>query len=134
MACRAIAAGVSLAVALIADTSTTPALCATAGTPGSNSLLIVNRGKTDATIVLSPEAGRFEHQAAEDLAKYIEVMTGVSLPIYSTNDINAALSSERQLLIIGQIVFAAKPELKNRLAAVLKLKAAPSRRRRHPFA
>src|SRR5208282_493311 len=94
MACRAIAAGVSLAVALIADTSTTPALCATAGTPGSNSLLIVNRGKTDATIVLSPEAGRFEHQAAEDLAKYIEVMTGVSLPIYSTNDINAALSSE----------------------------------------
>lgn len=122
MACRAIAAGVALTVAQMAEMTSTPAVSATAGTPGSNRLLIVNRGKTDATIVLSPEAGRFERHAAEDLAKYIEAMTGVSLPIYSTDDISAALTSKRQLLIIGQNVFAAKPELKNRLAAVLKQK------------
>jgi Domain of unknown function (DUF4838) len=123
MVCRGIAAGVALAVAQIAEMTTTPAFCATAGALRSNSLLIVDHGKGDATIVLSPKAARFERQAAEDLGKYIESITGVSLPISNSSDaINAAFASERPLLVIGQMALAAKPELKNRLAAVLKQK------------
>jgi Domain of unknown function (DUF4838) len=112
-----------LAVAQIAEMTTTPALCATAGAPGSDSLLIVDRGKSNATIVLSPNAARLERQAAGDLVKYIAAITGVSLPIADSSDaINAALASGRPSLVIGQMALAAKPELKNRLAAVLKPK------------
>ena len=65
----------------------TLSLCAGAAPPASNPLVIVDHGKSDALIVLSPEAGRFERQAAEDLAKYIKVMAGASIPISSTGNV-----------------------------------------------
>jgi Domain of unknown function (DUF4838) len=121
--CRGIAAGVALTIAQIVETATTPGACATAGVPGSHSLLIADRGKGDAIIVLSPQAARWERQAAEDLVKYIKATTGVSLPIAdSSAAINAAIATGHPLLMIGQTALAAKPELKNRLAAVLKPK------------
>ena len=114
---------VALTLAVVAMLSAIPALCATAGPPASNPLLIVDRGKSDALIVLSPEAGRFEREAAEDLAKYIKAMTGASVPISSTSDVSdAAFASGRPLLLIGQAAFAAKPALKRKLAEVLEQK------------
>ncbi len=44
-------------------------------------LFIVKDGKSDAVIVSSPQAGRYEQKAAEDLAKYIKIMTGAVVPI-----------------------------------------------------
>ena len=90
------------AIALAAVLTAIPALCATAGPPGSNALLIADRGKSDAVIALSPQAGRFERQAAEDLAKYIKVMAGAFVPISSTSDVSEAdFSNGRPLLVIG---------------------------------
>jgi hypothetical protein len=114
---------VALAFAVVAVTMATPACCATAGSPASNALLIVDRGKSDAVIVLSPQAGRFERQAAEDLAKYIKAMAGASVAISSASDVSdAGFASGRPLLIIGQAALAAKPILKRELAAVLEQK------------
>ena len=76
--------------AVVAVMTAIPALCATAGRPTPNALLIADRGKSDAVIVLSPQAGRFERQAAEDLAKYIKVMTGAFVPILITSDVSDA--------------------------------------------
>lgn len=77
-----------MAFAVAAVMTAIPALCATAGPPGTNALLIVDRGKSDAMIVLSPQAGRFERQSAEDLVKYIRLMTGASVAIASTSDVS----------------------------------------------
>jgi hypothetical protein len=113
----------ALTLAVVAILTATPALCATAGPPASNPLLIVDRGKSDAVIVLSPQAGRFERQAAEDLAKYIKAIAGASIPISITGDLSdPAFASGRPLLVIGQAAFAAKPSLKSKLAGVLEQK------------
>ncbi len=118
-----IAAGVILGCVLTAAMTTTPALCAVAGAPTSNSLIVVDRGRSDATIVQSPKAGRYEQQAAEDLAKYIKLMTGVAVPISNTTEaIDAAFKSGRPLLVLGEAALAAKPQLTNALKPVLKEK------------
>ena len=48
----------------------------TAGTAGANDLVIAQGGASTATIVVSAQAGKWEKQAAEDLQKYIERMSG----------------------------------------------------------
>jgi hypothetical protein len=84
-------------------------------------LVLVNGSKSTAAIVLSPAAGRYERQAAEDLEKYIELMTGVALPITRTQEaVQGALSSQRPLILVGQAALNAKPELNKKLASALK--------------
>ena len=99
----------------------TPSFSATAGAPSVNELVIVKGQASDAVIVRAPGAGPYERLAAEDLAKYIEMMTGVKLPIAETPDaIEAALASRRPLLIVGEEALMAKPDLRATLASVVK--------------
>src|SRR5687767_7610533 len=82
--------------------STLPAFAQVAGTPGPGDLVVADNRSTPATIVVSPEAGqvievevtvgertemqkrtlrRWEKQAALDLQKYIEMMSGARLKL-----------------------------------------------------
>jgi len=98
-----------------------PSFSATAGAPSVNELVIVKGQASDAVIVRAPGAGAYERLAAEDLAKYIEMMTGVKPPIAETPDaIEAALASRHPLLIVGEEALRAKPDLRATLALVVK--------------
>lgn len=83
--------------------------------------IVADHGAGGAIIVVSPQAGRYERQAAEDLEKYIELMAGAALPITRTQEaVDGALASGRPLILVGQAALAAKPELSERLASVVK--------------
>lgn len=99
----------------------TPCFSATAGAPAANELVIAKDGASDAVIVRSPDAGPYERLAAEDLAKYIEMMTGAKLPVVETPDaIEAALSSSRTIVIVGEQALRAKPDLRASFASLVK--------------
>jgi hypothetical protein len=99
----------------------TPCFSATAGSPGANELVIAKGNISDAVIVRSPRAGNYERLAAEDLAKYIEMMTGAKLRVADTpHAIEAALSSSRPVMIVGEQALLAKPDLRASLASVVK--------------
>ena len=111
------AAGLGLASVFAANSS----LGATAGGRSAAPLSIVDHATSEATIALAPKSGRFERQGAEDLTAYVKLMTGVALPIRRTQkEIDAALASGKPLILVGQAALAAKPELKDKLRAVLK--------------
>src|SRR5687768_17021044 len=92
--------GLSLAVlSLICLSRIT--MAQTAGTSSANDLVIAQGGATQATIVIVPEAGKetvtgegrkarttveraVDKQAATDLAKYIEMMTGAAPAVVNT--------------------------------------------------
>ena len=117
------AAILAVAVAVMTAMAADHARAAAAGGDAATPLIIAEAGKSDAVIVLSPTAGRYERQAAEDLAKYIALMTGAAPSIARTREaIDAALSSVRPLLLLGQAALAAKPQLSDRLAAIIKQK------------
>ena len=112
-----------------------PSQAAVAGKPGRNDLVIARAGRTDATIVVSPEAafdpkgieGRgdpdvFERFAADELARCIELMTGARPAVAETSEaIGAALSEERKpILLVGREALKAKPGLMARLRKVAK--------------
>ena len=94
-----------------------------AGDATDNVLMIAKNGKSDAMIVVSPEAGKEEKLAAQDLAKYIEMMTGATVKIVNTPEkIAQALKSKHPLLIIGEEALRIDPSLKKRLKRVQKHK------------
>jgi len=86
-------------------------------------LVIAQGGATTATIVVAPNAGKWEAQAAGDLAKYIARMSGAKVPLASAPDaIAAALKSSMPVLIVGQEALAADASLAKALAGVAKAK------------
>jgi hypothetical protein len=105
----------------LALTSSCLGFAQVAGTSGGNDLVIADAGKTEATIVVSPNAGEWEKRAASDLAIYIEKMSGAKPAVANTADaIAAALKSKSPLLIVGQEALNAEPDLKKELAKVAK--------------
>lgn len=94
---------------------------ATVGAPSASQIALVVDGKSDAIIVRAPSAGRWERAAADDLAKYIGLMTGAKLTIADTpEDIARAMAGHAPLIVIGQEALAARPDLHQRLGNVLK--------------
>ena len=100
---------------------------------GDTDLTIVSDGRSTAKIVVSPQAGEWERRAAEDLAHFIELMTGAKIPILSDREsIDAALvrgalrrrstplESSFPLLILGQEAIDANPDLQKAIQNVLK--------------
>ncbi len=66
-------------------------------------LVIADKGKSSAVIVIAEKAGPNEQLAAEDLAKYIAMMSGATPTIANTSDtISAALKGKEPVLLIGQ--------------------------------
>src|SRR5690606_37815605 len=80
-----------------------PLLAQVAGTPGKSDLIIADGGRTDAVIVVSPAAGEWEKRGAEDLALYIEKMTGAKPRLAATAEEGAAAPAAKSpTLIVGQ--------------------------------
>ncbi|MDP7277359.1 MAG: DUF4838 domain-containing protein [Planctomycetaceae bacterium] len=103
-----------------------PGACdkAVADAPGHKELVIASDGRTMAVIVVSPQAGRLERRGADDLAKYIGLMSGSRPQIVATRPaIAAALAGPRPLLVVGKEALTALPSLEVRIKAVLKRKA-----------
>lgn len=74
-------------------------------------LVIAKGGKTDATVVVSADAGKWEKKAAEDLVHYIELMSGSRPKL-------AATAGTGPTLFVGSAALAAEPKLKAALAKV----------------
>ncbi len=109
-----------------------------AGTSGKNDLVIAEQGRTEAVIVVSPEAGEkvtigegrqartivkreWERRAADDLAHYIELMSGARPAIADTEEaIAAALGGKAPVLLVGEAALKARPELREVLARTAK--------------
>ena len=83
-----------------------------AGKATDKELVIVENNKSDAIIIVSPEPGKEECLAAQDLAKYIQLMSGATVEIADTTEkIAKALKSNRPLLILGEEALKAEPSL-----------------------
>ena len=69
---------------------------------GGADLIIASRGQSNAKITVSPSAGRWEKQAAEDLAHFIQRMTGARVPVINERQaIDGALGTSTPLLIVS---------------------------------
>jgi hypothetical protein len=95
------------------------AMPAAAGESNETELVIASGRQSNAKIIVSSSAGEWEQRAAEDLAHYIERMTGAQLPIVSERRaIDAALQTDAPLLIIGQEAHRAQQHLQDALDRV----------------
>ena len=98
-------------------------LAATAGKPTDKELPIAAGNRAKAVIIASPDAGDHEKQAANDLAKYIEMMTGAKLEVANTSQaIQAALQTKTPKIVLGQQAVKLQPNLRSALNPVLKKK------------
>jgi hypothetical protein len=115
---------------------------ATAGIPAEPELVVAAKGKTEAVVVVSPEAGlpeskdqdgnlvrgldaggkrNHEWLAAADLVKYIEMMTGAKPRLAATRaEIDAALQGKSPVILVGEEALRAKPDLAQRIRAAAK--------------
>jgi hypothetical protein len=114
----------------------------TAGIPAEPELVVAAKGKTEAVVVVSPEAGlpeskdqdggvvrgldaggKWNHQwlAAADLVKYIEMMTGAKPRLAATRaEIDAALKGKSPVILVGEEALRAKPDLAQRIRGAAK--------------
>ena len=84
-------------------------------------LTVAGGGKTDAVVVVSPEAGKWERQAATDLVKYIGLLSGAEPKLADQPEsIAAALAGAAPALVVGGQALAADPSLRGELARVAK--------------
>ena len=94
----------------------------------SHGLIIAHQGQTEAIVVVSPESvgekakGRkWERQAALDLVKYIEMISGARPKLADNIEaIDLALKSKAPVFFIGEEALKAESSLKNELANVAK--------------
>lgn len=96
---------------------------AVAGKSAADDLTVAAGGKSDAVVVVSPTAGAWEKRAAEDLVRYVELMSGAKLTLASSAEaVAAAKTRGGPTLFVGQAAFDVRPELKTRLEKSLKPK------------
>ena len=113
----------SLLISLVTLLGGNLCLAATAGKPSRNELSIVSGNRAQAIIMAAPNSGVHEKRAAEDLANYIEMITGVRLDIAKTPQaISAAMQTKMSQLVLGQEALKLQPDLQSALNAVLKKK------------
>ncbi len=84
-------------------------------------LVIADKGKTAAVIVVSPNAGKWEKQAADDLVHYVGLMSGAKPALANTEaTIADALKGNAPVLIVGSAALKAEPDLQKALDKVAK--------------
>jgi hypothetical protein len=76
--------------------------------------VVADKGKAIAVIVVSAKAGTWEKKAADDLARFIELMTGAKPKIASS------AAADTPALIVGSAALEADPTLRQALAKVAK--------------
>ena len=93
----------------------------TAGAPEKDDLIIADASGAKATVVVAPTAGKWEKQAAADLVKYIELMTGAKPALAETAEtVAAALKAKTPTLILGEEALKADTSLKAAIAKAAK--------------
>jgi len=85
-----------------------------AGKHGAHDLVVASGGTTRAVIVVAPDAGPWEKQAAADLRKYIGLMSGAEPRLVDTPPDRGAA------ILIGKAAIAADPMTGRALARVVK--------------
>ncbi len=95
------------------------------GTPppvaAGDNLVIADKGKTSAVVVISPKAGTWEKRAAEDLVHFIGLMTGAKPALANTEAAAAnALRGNAPTLVVGSAALAVEPSLRQALDKVAK--------------
>jgi hypothetical protein len=84
-------------------------------------LTIVSGGKTDAAVLVAADAGEWEKKAAEDLALYVEKMSGAKVAVISAADqVAARLAQDKPHLIVGKLALSTQPALQTKLASAAK--------------
>jgi len=109
-------ARVTLAGALMVAVVSGGAHARVAGGGGGGELVLASRGEGAADVVVRADAGESERLAAEDLAKYVELMTGERPRVRGTD----ALTARGPQIVVGRAALDARPRLRRRLAAVAK--------------
>lgn len=110
-----------LIAVLLSGAGALPITARAAGALGDDDLVIVDRGKTQAVIVVSPTARSWEKRAADDLAHYLHRMSGAKPALAnSAPAIAAALKAKIPVLFVGQEALAAEPSLRAALTKVAK--------------
>ncbi|MGE0608243.1 MAG: DUF4838 domain-containing protein [Pirellulales bacterium] len=88
---------------------------------GADPLVLAERGKPAATVVVSPQAGPWEKRAADEMVRCIGLMTGSTAPLAADDAaIQAALAGQGPVLIVGQQALAADATLNAALGKVAK--------------
>ncbi len=74
-------------------------------------LIVAAQGRSHFQIVVAADAGKWEKQAADDLAKYIEMMTGAQLPVVNQDD------PGKPAIVVGSMATKLQPSLTTKLQA-----------------
>ena len=91
------------------------------GAVAAAELVIADGKKSAAMVVVSPSAGEWEQRGAQDLVRYVELMSGGRPGLADTAEsVAAALRGSGPLLIVGQVALAEQPVLKESLHRVAK--------------
>lgn len=99
-----------------------PALArATVGAPGADDLVITREGRAVAVIVIAAGASALERQAAAEIAKYVEMMSG-GRPALAREpaEIEAAMTGTQPLIVVGEKAFEMAPGLRQAVQAAAK--------------
>jgi hypothetical protein len=84
-------------------------------------LVIADKGKVHAVIVVSPKAGTWEKRAADDLGHFIGLMSGTKPTVARTEQaVAAALKAGTPVLVVGSAALDAEPSLRQALSKVAK--------------
>ncbi len=99
--------------------------CASAGLRAAPPLTVVENGQTRAVIAIDAAAGTddaraMEAKAADELAHYIELMSGARPELADDPEaIEAALAADMPVFLVGELALRTRPELNERLNAVV---------------
>ena len=118
------------------------AAVAATGVAAEPELVVAAKGKTEAVVIVSPQAGlpeskgpdggavrgldasgtrNHEWLAAVDLVKYIDMMTGAKPRLVATREaIDAALKGKSPVLLVGAEALRVKPDLAQRIRSAAK--------------
>jgi hypothetical protein len=87
-------------------------------------LVLVEDGQAGCRILVREDAGEWERRAAEDLAKYMEMMSGVGVPLVDdAGEIEDALRGDEPLVLVGGLALEVNPEMAAELEGLRKQKA-----------
>ena len=96
---------------------------ATAGKSSAKDLVVASDGSVRAVVLVAPDAGAHEAQAAKDLVKYVGMMCGQAPKLIDSEpEIKSAMAGKGAKLILGELALSAKPTLRSSLKRVLKKK------------
>ena len=96
---------------------------ATAGKSSSKDLVVASDDRVHAVVLVAPDAGDHEAQAAKDLVKYVGMMCGQAPKLIDSEaEIKNAMTGKSPKLILGELALRAKPTLRASLKRVLKKK------------